>query len=241
MNRVFVGREHLLASCRTAVHMQYAELLQSDVDSVYICTATGTHSKLVLEALNAGKHVLCEKPAMMSSDQVQQARMIAEQSGLQFEVMFQPYFIPQWKDMVTAIEEGQETRIRYTMPLEGIYGFEKVLTDIGFYPAMAVVAGGMEVRGTLRVKSWDNTYALLSKDGGELEVMISDDFTYNQYVRVDGKLFMKPFSPDPGRLECYELAVRSFEGGEYPVEIWDWTLGAHRMLEDWREGHVELE
>jgi len=41
----------------------YAELLgREDVHAVSICTPAGLHTRMVLDAIAAGKHVLCEKP-----------------------------------------------------------------------------------------------------------------------------------------------------------------------------------
>jgi UDP-N-acetyl-2-amino-2-deoxyglucuronate dehydrogenase len=46
-----------------AAFADYHELLgRSDIDAVSICTPAATHAEIVLDAIRAGKHVLCEKP-----------------------------------------------------------------------------------------------------------------------------------------------------------------------------------
>lgn len=49
------------------VTTNYHELLSSDVDAVSICTLNETHYDVVRNALEAGKHVLVEKPLTMNS------------------------------------------------------------------------------------------------------------------------------------------------------------------------------
>lgn len=60
----------------------YSELLADPaVDAVYIASPHTFHAGLSLEALRAGKHVLCEKPAAVNADQLQSVLDAANDSG----------------------------------------------------------------------------------------------------------------------------------------------------------------
>jgi predicted dehydrogenase len=52
------------------VFADYRELVKLDLDAVDICTPNGVHTPAVLAALQAGKHVLCEKPLATTSREV---------------------------------------------------------------------------------------------------------------------------------------------------------------------------
>jgi predicted dehydrogenase len=56
-------------------------LLACDIDAVSICTPTPTHAELAIRALQAGRHVLCEKPIARTLAQAQAMVAAAEQSG----------------------------------------------------------------------------------------------------------------------------------------------------------------
>jgi predicted dehydrogenase len=58
------------------------EMLRSDVEAVVVATPIRTHYKVAKAALDAGKHVLVEKPLTATSEEAEQLMRIAERSGL---------------------------------------------------------------------------------------------------------------------------------------------------------------
>src|SRR4051794_35990089 len=51
------------------------------VDAVDVCTPTPSHAPLILQALEAGKHVFCEKPLARNIDEMEAIRLRAELNG----------------------------------------------------------------------------------------------------------------------------------------------------------------
>jgi predicted dehydrogenase len=86
----------------------YAEILSDpEIDIVNICTPSGTHADLSVQALRAGKHVVCEKPPDVTVEAVD--RMIAAQreTGKKLMVIFQSRFEPLYRRMHETIREGR--------------------------------------------------------------------------------------------------------------------------------------
>lgn len=67
----------------TKAYGNYEALLADDqIDAVYIPLPNGLHGEWTVKALQAGKHVLCEKPFTANANEAKAVATIARQSGL---------------------------------------------------------------------------------------------------------------------------------------------------------------
>lgn len=54
----------------TSGYKDYQEMLQrDDIEAVFIFTSTDMHEEIVTAAVQAGKHIFCEKPLSMREDE----------------------------------------------------------------------------------------------------------------------------------------------------------------------------
>jgi predicted dehydrogenase len=72
-------------------------LLESGIDAVYIATLPDSHSLYCVLALNAGKHVLCEKPAAINLLTLEDILNVAKSKNLLFMEGMKPPFFPLYK------------------------------------------------------------------------------------------------------------------------------------------------
>lgn len=63
----------------------YDAILQDDtVDIVLIATPNHLHKDMAIRAMKAGKHVLCEKPVMMNSQDLEDVMKVSKETGMVF-------------------------------------------------------------------------------------------------------------------------------------------------------------
>ncbi len=79
-------------------------LRRKDVEAVSVCTWSTNLAKTVLKALQAGKHVLVEKPMATNTKQAEKLLKTAEKNELHLTVGFLMRFIPGIQHIKNAIE-----------------------------------------------------------------------------------------------------------------------------------------
>ena len=105
-------------------HGGYEALLADpDVDAVYISLPNSLHVEWSIRALEAGKHVLCEKPLDRRPERVEEAFDVAERAGLVLMEGFMWRHHPQTRLLEEIIRSGRigEPRVvltRFSFPLD---------------------------------------------------------------------------------------------------------------------------
>ena len=79
---------------------------RDDVDLVDVCTPSATHFDLSMAAIEAGKHVLCEKPVAFDYRETLRASAIARAKKLKTRLGFTFRFSPAMQYMKALIDEG---------------------------------------------------------------------------------------------------------------------------------------
>jgi predicted dehydrogenase len=86
-------------------------LTRADIDVVVVCTPTGSHGELAIEALRAGKDVIIEKPAEITVERTDEIIAAQQQSGRLVTVISQHRFDPATEVTVDAIAAGELGRL----------------------------------------------------------------------------------------------------------------------------------
>ncbi len=130
------------------VFSSYQALFDSpDIDAVYIGTPHTHHFEQAKAALNAGKHVLCEKPVTVSVEQAVLLNELAKSKGLFLMEAMWTYFLPAIQQAKAWFEQGKIGAIKhikadfgYPMaydPQSRVYNKALAggcLLDMGIYP-----------------------------------------------------------------------------------------------------------
>src|SRR5207248_2397663 len=74
-------------ACELSTHWQMA-MLNPQVDAVIVATPNFTHRQIVLAAVAAGKHVMCEKPLALNLAEAMEMYRAAKAAGVRHMTAF---------------------------------------------------------------------------------------------------------------------------------------------------------
>ena len=214
------------------VHRSYAELLADDsLDAIYVPLANSLHAQWTIAALEAGHHVLCEKPFASNAAQAAEMVATAERTG---RVLVEAYH---WRyhpvadrmlDLARAVGplEELETRFSISIPPENIR-YDLALAggsfmDLGCYCmhiARTIAGGNPRVISATAVegpKGIDLSMETNLKFGDSLDAVVScsmigeTSWPESMFVRARGHggqlEVLNPMAPQWGHRIQAELA-----------------------------------
>ena len=217
----------------------YEALLNDpDIEAVYIPLPNHLHPEWALAAARAGKHVLCEKPLAMTSQDAKRMIQGFEEAGVKLMEAFMYRLHPMWRLVNELVEEG---KIGEVHAIQTVFTYHNVdasdirnipeygggaLYDIGCYAVnVARMLFGGEPSHVEACIRRDPTFgtdvltsALLDFDGRHSTFTCSTQLEDDQRVVIlgsSGRLVIEiPFNIPPDRA----TRVLQFSGGNPPAD-----------------------
>ena len=197
----------------------YQEMLDSgEVDAVYIGLPNHLHAEWSIRAMEAGVHVLCEKPFAITLDEVDAMIAASQRTGMALAEAFMYRHHPQ---TILAREWVQEGRLGEVVMIRGTFSFKLddpgnvrmvpewgggALWDVGVYPVSFAqyILGGPPVRvsatQTLGPSGVDEAFAghMTYSRGALAQVSCSFRspwYSYAEVLGTEGRLVLnRPFA-----------------------------------------------
>ncbi|TIP86762.1 MAG: Gfo/Idh/MocA family oxidoreductase [Mesorhizobium sp.] len=195
----------------------YDELLASrDVDGVYIPLPTAQHVEWTAKAIEAGKHVLVEKPLALDAKDIPPLIKLRDAKNVLVCEAFMVVYHPQWIKVRELIANGAIGRLRHVQGAFSYYNVDPknmrnqldlgggALPDIGVYPTVSTrFSTGKEplrVQATIeRDKTFGtDIYSSIRADFGDFELSfyLSTQMAARQVMVFHGeKGFIEVLSP----------------------------------------------
>ncbi|NGP46104.1 inositol 2-dehydrogenase [Bacillaceae bacterium SIJ1] len=86
----------------------YQEIIQDpEIQVIFICSPTDTHTTIIKEAARAGKHIFCEKPISFSDEETLEAYEVVKEAGVKFQIGFNRRFDRNFSKVRSIVEAKQ--------------------------------------------------------------------------------------------------------------------------------------
>jgi predicted dehydrogenase len=107
--KAFARKHHI-----PQVHQTYDDLLHDpDIDAIYNPLPNSLHAEWTIRALQAGKHVLCEKPFASNAREAQEMAKVARETGLVLSEAFAYRYHPLTARIKEIIANGELGKIQH--------------------------------------------------------------------------------------------------------------------------------
>ncbi|RLI24817.1 gfo/Idh/MocA family oxidoreductase [Candidatus Bathyarchaeota archaeon] len=127
-----------------AYYTDYRDILKRpDVDAVDICLPHHLHAKVAVEAAEAGKHILCEKPIARSLEEADSMIDAARRYGVKLMIAENWRFLPQVNVAKKVVENGELGSV--FLAKSSLISFPRDLVPSGWKLYAEKVGGGVSI------------------------------------------------------------------------------------------------
>jgi predicted dehydrogenase len=180
-----------------------AELINHPgVDLIDVCTPTDTHLPLSLQAIQAGKHVLCEKPLARNAEDAFRAAAAADARGVRTKLGFTFRYSPAIRMLQRLIADGELGELFH------VHGFEQNSQFLDpSYPLRQVPEGADTSRliPSSIVGYGSHLVDLMRWTAGEFGAVVGSMHNYVQERMVRGYQGMVRMPVDDGTVALVEF------------------------------------
>lgn len=109
------------------VYSSYEALLNdASIDAIYIPLPNHLHVQWCHRAIEAGKHLLCEKPIAMRADEIDELIRLRDRSGLLLAEAFMIVHHPQWQYTKSLYQSGVIGKLKL---VDGVFSYDNRAVD----------------------------------------------------------------------------------------------------------------
>lgn len=201
----------------------YEEMLtQGEVDAVYIATTMNFHYENILQCLEHGKHVMCEKCMVLTAQQAREVCALAKEKGLFLMECMWVLFLPKMQKVKEWIEGGKIGKLKMA---QGTLGFHAPFDPQSRLYSPELGGGAMydvgvyliEVLGHFAKENLSQVQAQVYRGPTGVDEAVSFHLRYGDYL-VNGQCSVSTVLPE----NAY------FYGEEGYIEL-DWLHFGHRV------------
>jgi predicted dehydrogenase len=214
----------------------YQELLETDLDILFVCLPNNMAAKVTMAGLEKGLHVFCEKPPGKDVEDIRNV-IAAEKKrpGLKLKYGFNHRYHDSVKEALKIIQSGE---LGDVINLRGVYGKSRVIPFSGGWRSEREMAGGgilldqgihmvdlmrlfcaefVEVKSFISNDFWkhdveDNAYAILKDEKGRVAMLNSSATQWQHKFNLE-------ISLSQGYIELHGILSGSKSYGEEKIVI----------------------
>jgi predicted dehydrogenase len=125
--------------CVKKLYTDYHDMLKNNlIDAVVVCVPTFLHHKVVVDALEAGKHVFCEKPMATTLDEADEMILAARKNNVKLMIGHNFRFLPNHRIAKEWVHKGKIGKVFYVraqFASPGPYGAPGITSSFYFDPS----------------------------------------------------------------------------------------------------------